>query len=74
MARTPIHPGEILADELEEIGISASELARLIEVPAAGSDGKFQRARLELPGLAHTADEIVGSFSTANPISAAPAA
>jgi antitoxin HigA-1 len=32
--RTPIHPGTILADELEEIGISAAELARLIEVPA----------------------------------------
>jgi addiction module HigA family antidote len=32
--RTPIHPGEILADELEEIGISAAALARLIEVPA----------------------------------------
>lgn len=34
MARTPIHPGEILADELSELGISAAELARLIEVPA----------------------------------------
>lgn len=32
--RTPIHPGEILTDELEEINISAAELARLIEVPA----------------------------------------
>lgn len=32
--RTPIHTGEILADELTEIGISAAELARLIEVPA----------------------------------------
>lgn len=32
--RTPIHPGAILADELEEIGIPAAELARLIEVPA----------------------------------------
>jgi addiction module HigA family antidote len=32
--RTPIHPGEILADELAEIGVSAAELARLIEVPA----------------------------------------
>src|SRR5258706_1291706 len=32
--RTPIHPGEILADELGEIDISAAELARLIEVPA----------------------------------------
>jgi addiction module HigA family antidote len=34
MARTPIHPGEILADELEEIGLSAAQLARTIEVPA----------------------------------------
>ncbi len=33
MARTPIHPGEILADELEEIGISAKKLAGVIEVP-----------------------------------------
>lgn len=34
MARTPIHPGEILADELDELDLSAAELARLIEVPA----------------------------------------
>jgi addiction module HigA family antidote len=34
MARTPIHPGEILADELEALGLSAAELARLIDVPA----------------------------------------
>jgi addiction module HigA family antidote len=34
MARKPIHPGEILADELTEIGISAAELARQIKVPA----------------------------------------
>jgi antitoxin HigA-1 len=34
MARTPVHPGEILADELEEIGISAAELARTLAVPA----------------------------------------
>jgi addiction module HigA family antidote len=33
MARTPIHPGEILGDELRELGISAAELARLIHVP-----------------------------------------
>src|SRR5512137_2442701 len=33
MARTPIHPGEILADELEEIGLSAKKLAEVIEVP-----------------------------------------
>jgi addiction module HigA family antidote len=34
MARTPIHPGEILADELQELGISAARLARTLEVPA----------------------------------------
>jgi antitoxin HigA-1 len=34
MARTPIHPGEILADELEEIGVSSAELARSLRVPA----------------------------------------
>ena len=34
MTRTPIHPGEILADELRELGLSAAELARLIEAPA----------------------------------------
>lgn len=33
MARTPIHPGEILADELNELGMSVAELARLIDVP-----------------------------------------
>ena len=33
MARTPIHPGEILGDELEELGLSAAELARAIRVP-----------------------------------------
>ena len=34
MAREPIHPGEILADELEEIGITGAELSRQIDVPA----------------------------------------
>jgi antitoxin HigA-1 len=33
MARTPIHPGEILGDELEEIGLTAKKLADVIEVP-----------------------------------------
>lgn len=33
MAQTPIHPGEILADELHELGMPAAELARLLEVP-----------------------------------------
>jgi addiction module HigA family antidote len=33
MARTPIHPGEILADELNQLGVSAAELARILHVP-----------------------------------------
>lgn len=31
--RDPIHPGEILADELEAIGISAVELANRLGIP-----------------------------------------
>lgn len=33
MARTPIHPGEHLAEELAELGISATELARQLRIP-----------------------------------------
>ena len=33
MARPAIHPGEILADELAKLGISPTELSRLINVP-----------------------------------------
>ena len=33
MAVTAIHPGEHLAEELKELGISAAELARQLDVP-----------------------------------------
>lgn len=33
MARNPVHPGEILVDELAELGVSATELARQLQVP-----------------------------------------
>jgi addiction module HigA family antidote len=33
MARTPIHPGEQLAEELTELKMSAAELARQLNVP-----------------------------------------
>lgn len=33
MARSPIHPGEILADELNTRELTAAELARIINVP-----------------------------------------
>lgn len=34
MTRTPIHPGEILADELDELALTATELADQLRVPA----------------------------------------
>jgi addiction module HigA family antidote len=33
VTRPPIHPGKILADELAEIGITPTELARQLQVP-----------------------------------------
>lgn len=33
MSRTPIHPGEILSDELEALNLSATALAHKIDVP-----------------------------------------
>lgn len=32
--RPAIHPGEILSEELQEVGVSPTELARQIDVPA----------------------------------------
>jgi antitoxin HigA-1 len=34
MPRPAIHPGEILADELAEIGVTPTELSRQLKVPA----------------------------------------
>jgi addiction module HigA family antidote len=34
MTRRPVHPGEVLVEELTELGVSPSELARQIGVPA----------------------------------------
>jgi addiction module HigA family antidote len=34
MTRLAIHPGEILKDELDELGVTPTELARQIAVPA----------------------------------------
>ncbi len=33
MARDPIHPGKFLADELAELGMSATALAHILHVP-----------------------------------------
>ncbi|MFT5488637.1 MAG: plasmid maintenance system antidote protein VapI, partial [Alphaproteobacteria bacterium] len=34
MLKHAAHPGEVLKDELEELGITPTELARQIDVPA----------------------------------------
>ena len=34
MNRRPVHPGEVLSEELRELGVTPSELARQIAVPA----------------------------------------
>jgi antitoxin HigA-1 len=34
MTRTPVHPGEILADELEALELSSAELARTLGILA----------------------------------------
>jgi addiction module HigA family antidote len=33
MPRPAVHPGEVLADELQQLGVSPTELSRLINVP-----------------------------------------
>ena len=39
MPVTAIHPGEHLAEELTELGMSAAELARQLEVPDQSNHG-----------------------------------
>ena len=39
MAVTAIHPGKHLAEELKELGMSAAELARKLDVPASRMTG-----------------------------------
>jgi antitoxin HigA-1 len=45
MARTPIHPGEILREELELLSISAAELARQLNVPTNRVTGILNEQR-----------------------------
>src|SRR6267142_909434 len=61
MTRTPIHPGEHLAEELSEVGISAAELARQIEVPVNRVTGIINGPR---PVTADTALRLGHWFGT----------
>ena len=45
MARTPIHPGEILREELELLAMSAAEFARQLDVPTNRITGILNEER-----------------------------
>jgi addiction module HigA family antidote len=45
MAVTALHPGEHLAEELKELGMSAAELARKLDVPTNRITGILNRQR-----------------------------
>ena len=45
MARTPIHPGEILREELELLDLSAAEFARQLDVPTNRITGILNEQR-----------------------------
>jgi antitoxin HigA-1 len=45
MARTPIHPGEVLAEELRALNVTPTELARQLKVPANRITGIINGAR-----------------------------
>jgi addiction module HigA family antidote len=45
MARTPIHPGEILREELEVLDLSAAEFARQLNVPTNRITGILNEKR-----------------------------
>src|ERR1700704_2719019 len=61
MPRTPIHPGEHLAEELREIGITAAELSGQIDVPVNRITGIIHGQR---GILADTALRLGGWFGT----------
>jgi len=56
MPRTPIHPGEHLAEELSELGISAAEAAHQLGVPV-------RRVTKLLSGEARITDDIAARLA-----------
>ena len=82
MPRTPIHPGEHLAEQLEALGMSAAALARLLCIPrhrvssiVKGRQGITGDTALRLPRFFGTSTEFwlnlqqfygTGSFSVRN--------
>jgi len=61
MAMTAIHPGEHLAQELAELGMSAAELARKLDVPTSRIAGILNGQR---PMTGDTALRLAHFFGT----------
>ena len=71
MARSPIHPGEHLAEELRELAISAAEFARQLDVPVNRITGIINAQRgitadtaLRLARYFHTTPEFWMNLQT----------
>ena len=62
MARTPIHPGEILREELEILGISATEFARQLNVPTNRITGILNEKRAVTADTAISRGRSAGSI------------
>lgn len=63
-ARTPIYPGEHLADELKQLRISAAELARHIEVPVKSARDHGRHGAAARPLVRHQPGILAQSAKT----------
>ena len=61
--KDPIHPGEILADELEEIGINANDLAKRLDLP----HGRIYEILREERAISASTALRMGKFFNVNP-------
>ncbi|MEE9258078.1 MAG: HigA family addiction module antitoxin [Nitrospinaceae bacterium] len=61
--KDPIHPGEILADELEEIGVNANELAKRLGIP----HGRIYEILREERAITASTALRLGKFFNINP-------
>ena len=66
MARTPIHPGERLAEELKELSISAAELARQIGCDCGRRRSQFPFFAPARDYSRKTIDLLIGTWCVEN--------
>ena len=61
---SPIHPGEILADELRELNLSANALAKELNVPTNRVTGILNKTRSITPETALRLAQFFGTTAT----------